>query len=349
MMTQHCATSFKETCGVNAIVKKTVRRPKPLLHLVKPAAPPLTGGLELRREVDNLPADSLLLKQGAFRVFCAESRRIPHIMTEIGRLREVTFRAAGEGTGRALDLDHFDDYYRHLFIWNNETGEVVGAYRLGETDNILPKYGRHGLYTSTLFRYNGRFLDRIDPALELGRSFVRPEYQRSYQALLLLWKGIGAYVAHKPQYKLLFGPVSITRDYAPFSRQLMATYFQSANHRTDLSALVRPRKPFRAGRSSRVKARRAVDRMDDIRELSEAVARLESDGKGLPVLFKQYAKLGGASLAFNVDRAFSDVLDALMVVDLTETDRRILDKYMGPAQAAAFIDYHAIRQPACSA
>jgi putative hemolysin len=142
-------------------------------------------------------------------VFLAEARHIPAALHDIGRLRELTYRAIGEGTGRQLDLDSFDDRYLHLFSWDGERKQIVGAYRIGQTNRIMATEGVDGLYTRTLFRYDERLIARLSPALELGRSFVRAEYQKNYNALLLLWKGIGRFVASHPQHRVLFGPVSI--------------------------------------------------------------------------------------------------------------------------------------------
>src|SRR5690606_39210182 len=122
-------------------------------------------------------------------------KQIPNVMREIGRLREITFRATDEGTGKSIDVDEFDEYYQHLFVWNKEKAEIVGAYRLGRTDNIIKRFGKKGLYTTTLFNIKSSFFDEINPALEMGRSFVRIEYQRSFSPLLMLWRGIGHYVA----------------------------------------------------------------------------------------------------------------------------------------------------------
>src|SRR5208283_345467 len=119
---------------------------------------------------------------------------------EIGRLREMTFRQAGEGTGKPVDLDRFDLYYPHLFVWNKEKREVVGAYRLGLVEPILQRFGKKGLYSATLFQYKEGFLEHIRRGIELGRSFVRLEYQRLYAPLLLLWKGIARFVARYPEY-----------------------------------------------------------------------------------------------------------------------------------------------------
>ena len=154
----------------------------------------------LAHEIAGLPADALLEESRDLSVYLAEARHIPEVLQEIGRLREVTFRAAGEGTGESVDIDRFDDHYLHLFVWNREKREVVGAYRLGNVQSIVARMGRKGLYTDSLFKFSPRFLSGLGPALELGRSFIRPEYQKLFAPLLLLWKGIGAYVARHPEY-----------------------------------------------------------------------------------------------------------------------------------------------------
>src|SRR5262249_26018890 len=167
----------------------------------------------IRREIEALSADRTLVSSNQYRVVVAKASEIPTVVLELGRLREITFRKVGEGTGSARDLDDFDRHYEHLFAWNNETSELIGAYRIAKSDEVIDRLGAKGLYTSTLFKLDASFYQGIRPALELGRSFVRPEYQKGYLSLLLLWKGLGTYVARHPRYRTLFGPVSIIKDY----------------------------------------------------------------------------------------------------------------------------------------
>jgi hypothetical protein len=162
-----------------------------------------------------------LLTHENLAVYYASASQIPNVLREIGRLREISFRQAGEGTGSSIDIDEFDSRYYHLFIWNRAQNEIAGAYRLAGTDDIVSRHGKNGLYTNTLFRFSPDFFNRIHPALELGRSFVRPEYQKSYLPLLLLWKGIGHFVAQRPWYRVLFGPVSISASYTSMSQSLI--------------------------------------------------------------------------------------------------------------------------------
>jgi putative hemolysin len=289
----------------------------------------------LAAEIAALPAEQCLTEQSGLQVFQARADQIPAVLREIGRLREITFRATGEGTGRAIDLDTYDGYYRHLFIWRPESGEVVGAYRLGASDEILPARGRKGLYSYSLFRYKKALIHGLSPALELGRSFVRPEYQRSPASLFLLWKGIGRFLSHNPRYRYLFGPVSISGAYRHRSHQLMVDFLRARAWDAGRARLVRPRTPFRAKRTGGAKAplRGAVR---DIEALSDLIGRIEPDGKGVPVLLRQYLKLGGRVAGFNVDPDFGQVLDGLIFVDLAETEPAVLARYMGREAAGDF-------------
>ncbi|MBN2126617.1 MAG: lysophospholipid acyltransferase family protein [Deltaproteobacteria bacterium] len=312
--------------------------------LVRPQSPEVQQG-----EIYALPREQVLVENGRFAVFQAAAEQIPSLLRQIGRLREETFRSAGEGTGKSIDLDRHDAYYTHVFLWNREAQELVGAYRLGRTDLIEGRYGVRGLYTHSLFEINRAFLDRIGPALELGRSFVRIEYQKTYQPLLMLWKGIARFVFHHPQYRMLFGPVSINRDYDSISRQLMFSFLRENNQRTDLACLVRPRTPYRGKRLKGADLRGTLSGVRDVQELSDLISEIEEDRKGIPVLLKHYLRLGGQILSFNIDRSFSDVLDALVLVDLAETDPRILARYMGRKETSLFLDvHHAGRRAECA-
>ena len=193
------------------------------------------------------------------------------------------------------------------------------------------------LYTRTLFRFREGLLDSKSPALELGRSFVRLEYQKSFSALLLLWKGIGRYVARNPRYRVLFGPVSISRDYSEASRALIVAYLEERCGNGNLARFVEPRHQFRAPRLRGCDPHVLAHLLENVDELSDAVADLEPDGKGIPVLLRQYLNCGGQMLAFNVDRAFSHVVDGLVVVDLMKMSRPQLEKYLGKEGAAGFL------------
>lgn len=268
-----------------------------------------------------------------FAVYLASAGVIPHTLREIGRLREMTFRGAAEGTGNALDLDRFDPHYLHLFLWGKTAREVAGAYRLGPTAELLPRFGVSGLYSSTLFHLSPELFERIGPALEMGRSFVRPEYQKQYAPLLLLWKGITRYVSAHPECGVLFGAASISNDYNPVSRSLLVSYLETQKE-TDLARLVKPRRPYRPNHFPK----HGVHWLSqDLDELSAPIADLERDGKGVPILIKQYMKAGGRVLGFNIDPRFSSVLDVLMMADLRRAPQPVLERYMGREAATAFL------------
>jgi putative hemolysin len=261
------------------------------------------------------------------------------VLREIGRLRELTFRAAGEGTGHATDLDDFDGTYTHLFAYDTEARRIAGAYRVGRTDAIVPR-GISGLYTSTLFRFEPRFFGQLGPALELGRSFVRPEYQRS-RTLLLLWRAIAAFVVRNPRYRRLFGPVSVSAEYTPFSRDLIVDVLGSQRFRHPLAELVQARAPAERRSFGDGGLGDPARLLHDPGDLSAVISSAEADSKGLPVLVTEYLKLGGRFLDFNVDALFSNVLDGLVVVDLPKTDPRVLKFYMGKGEAESYLAYAA--------
>ena len=295
---------------------------------------------QVEREVRSLPAEQTLAETGELVAVLADASQMPNVMHEIGRLREITFREVGEGTGDSLDLDRFDEYYKHLLVWNTVKNELVGAYRLGQTDEILARFGKDGLYTSTLFEFKAEMLEEINPAIELGRSFVRAEYQRSYAPLMLLWKGIGEFAVRNPDYKLLFGPVSINEGYNSTSRQLMMWFLKENNYMQELAELVQARTPIEAEAIRGLDGATAGGLPGSIEEVSALVSEIESDRKGVPILLRQYLRLGGKLLGCNIDPEFSNVLDALLLVDLLETDPKILIRYMGRAKAEAFLAYH---------
>jgi putative hemolysin len=291
----------------------------------------------LASEVEALPAETLLVTSGSLCVYCARAELLPLTLSELGRLRERTFRAVGEGTGRRVDVDEFDQYYEHLFIWNAPAREIVGAYRLGRTDRIARELGKHGLYTSTLFEYHDLFFKLLGPALELGRSFVRAEHQKSFAPLLLLWRGIGEYVGRHPEYCKLLGPVSISSDYCHVSRALLVQFLRERNFDPLAPAMVRARSPFRSRLSLRSLG---GEQPDDLQTLSALLAGLEPDGKGAPVLLRQYLKLGGRVLGFNIDPDFGHSLDCLVLVDLRRTEPRVLEKYMSEGAWQSFQHMH---------
>lgn len=307
-----------------------VRQPSPVVDATDVAA--------MRAEIAALQ-DCRTVAGETIDVYCAPADRMPALLREIGRLREVTFRSVGEGTSREIDLDRFDTHYLHLFAWHRQTLAVAGAYRIGPVDDIVARHGLDGLYTSTLFGFDQRLIAGLGTAVELGRSFVRAEYQRTSNVLMLLWKGIAKFVVESDRYRVLFGPVSISARYSDSSRELLQAFLtQNARHQelAELVSSLTPPAPLPA--SSRIP--------DTVQQLDRLVASHEPDEKGMPVLLRQYLRLNAKLLAFNVDRAFGDALDALMMVDLADVDRAILTRYCGREGAARVLNRRSLSHAA---
>ena len=305
--------------------------------LAQPVAPEL-----LAQDIQHLPESARLLSKGDLDVWCTEAQPIPHVLEEIGRLRELTFREVGEGTGCETDIDRFDQHYLHLFLWNREKQEIVGAYRIGQVDKLVAAKGVDGLYSRSLFHYDQRFLNKLGSCLEMGRSFIRPEYQKSLMPLQMLWKGIGRWIVNHPQYRILFGPVSISNDYRNLSRYLMAMSLEENNFDQELASLVQPTQPL-----PDIKGlpwnREMLAGLGDIEQLSSLVQVVEKD-RGVPILLRQYLKLNGTFVGFNVDRDFNDALDGLIIVDLLKSERRAITRYLGEDGYKVLSEYHAAKE-----
>jgi putative hemolysin len=259
-------------------------------------------------EIAALPADSCLVSEGNFDVFCACAQTIPASLREIGRLRARTYHSAGEGNGKAIDLDQFDEHYLHLFVWDRSASRIVGAYRLAPTDRVTAGRGVRGLYTRTLFQYDARLLEQFGPALELGRSFVSVEYQRTYLPLMLLWRGIGAFLGRHPRYRVLFGPVSVSTRYAEASRQQLMAYLRRERLDSGLAALVQA--------------------MNPPVETSDAAACASVKDLDAPALLRHYLNLNARLIGFNVDRDFANALDVLMMVELASVTAAARRRYL---------------------
>ena len=301
-----------------------------------PISAPIDTAL-LNAEVNALPAAQRLVRNGRLQVWYAHADQIPWLLQEIGRLRELTFRQVGEGTGKSADLDLFDSYYTHLFLWDSDSNAVIGGYRLGQADRILPRYGAKGLYVRSLFRLDRLLTEELHAALELGRSFVRPEHQRNYSSLMLLWKGIGAFLARHPHYRILFGPVSISNDYHPVSQQIIVRFLQRNSMEPHRASRVKPRRPFR---SKHDEAQLVDLNVSDPRIIASLLSTVEDDDVGIPVLLRQYLKMNGRILGFNVDPDFNNAIDCMLWADLTRIEVPLLRKYMGRDGAERFLAHH---------
>ena len=294
---------------------------------------------QLLDDIEALPTEALLLEHGDFAVYCAEYKQLPNIMSEIGRIRENSFRAVGEGSGRVCDLDEYDHYYQQLFVWHKTDQQIVGAYRLGFVDQLLEQKGLQALYSRSLFQYDQRFLASMGNSIEVGRSVVADAYQKNLNSLLMLWKGIAAIVARHPQYTHLFGPVSISKDYSDNARQLMMQTLSLHHYDQQRAKLVQATTPL-AQNSTEFWQPNLLSALTSIELLSKILARMEQ-GKGLPVLLRQYLKMNGKLICFNLDHDFHDALDGLIMVDLTKVPLKTLGKYMGRSEAQVYLQQHA--------
>ena len=262
--------------------------------------------------------DLRINQQAEFDLYLASSHRIPGILREIGRLRELTFRAAGEGTNKAIDLDEFDLYYEHLFLWDREKQQLVGAYRIGDGRKIMARYGKRGFYTSTLFRMDRPMERVLRRSFELGRSFISPEYQRQRLPLFMLWRGLLLHLIANPDQHYLIGPVSISGTYSRFSRTLIMEFVRLNHYDHELAKHVHPRHRFRikldkADSEALVQASKA-----DLKKMDRLIAEIDPHETAMPVLLKKYLLLNARIIGFNRDPKFNDALDGLMVLDLNK-------------------------------
>lgn len=296
---------------------------------------------QLKQEFESIPITQILHSQNNQTVFYAHAYQIPNLMHEIGRQREITFREVNEGTGDALDLDHYDDYYLHLIAWDEKETCIIGAYRLGLSDQILRDFGKKGLYTSSLFKIKSSYFKQLSPAIELGRSFIVNAYQRKFGSLFLLWRGIGEFVVRNKHYRYLFGPVSISSAYKETSQKLLLDYLNQNHSNPQLAHAVKPRN-FK--RNSLKSSPLVKDTSDQFPELEEMIGDIEPDFSGVPILIRQYLKMGAEFLSFNVDPLFNNVIDGLIVVDLFKPDNKTLTRCMGSEGKKQFINYHQTRE-----
>ena len=280
----------------------------------------------INRELTELTPYRLLSK-GSFDVYCAPYQAMHHVFHALAEAREQTFRAAGEGTGKTRDTDRFDPHYHHLFVWDRDAQAIVGGYRLGETDKIVDQLGVNALYSRSLYRFDADYIRRLGPALEVGRSFVTQAYQRHPSALDLLWRGIGQFVVRHPQYRVLFGCVSISSDHSNMARAFISDAMMES-YRAEQRFLdnVKPRFPLKVrGKTWTTGMLRSIR---DISVFNKLVG-LCDPGRAIPVLLRHYIALNGRFVGFAVNRGFNDSLDGLILVDLHNMPERYLKRYLG--------------------
>lgn len=272
-----------------------------------------------------------LVAVGSLEVLCVPAERAPYLCHEVSRLRELSFRAVGEGTGEARDWDRYDECYEHLIAWDTRSQAIAGGYRLAQVDAVRKRYGRSSLYLESLFEFRDPFFALLGPAIELGRSFVAAEYQRSFAPLLALWRGIGEYVCRHPRHTRLLGPVSISGEYDLASREILLRYLRWHHFDPVLGVWIKPRSPVQPARHA-AKLGAELAEIKEIDAVGQLLQDVSAKPEGVPVLLRQYLRLGGRVLGFNVDASFGHCLDCLTLVDLRKTPASVLQKYMDPAR-----------------
>ncbi|MDD2563621.1 MAG: GNAT family N-acetyltransferase [Salinivirgaceae bacterium] len=278
----------------------------------------------LIKEVDQIRKHYTLFDSGGMTIFCAPSAVIPNVLKELGRLREITFREVGEGTNSSMDIDEFDLYYYHLFIWDEELSNIVGAYRVGRGRDITHLYGIEGFYLSTLFRIAPEMLPVMEQSLELGRSFIVAEYQRKPLPLFMLWKGILYFLLKHPEYRYLIGPVSISNHFSKFSKDLIIKFLRQFHFDDTMAKYIAPRTKFKPNLKFDTDIILEKSK-DDIAKIDKFISDIEPEGFKMPVLLKKYLKQNAKIIGFNIDPKFNDALDGLLVLDLFEVPYKTIE------------------------
>jgi putative hemolysin len=296
---------------------KIKKQPEPLVAEISP--------LILDEEVKNLDETYKVWTEKNYEVFVVPTAVIPNVIKEIGRLRELTFREVGEGTNKSTDLDSYDIYYNHLFIWDNVTKMIVGAYRIGKGDEIFYSYGKKGYYINELFKIKSQIYPVLRKGLELGRSWIRKEYQQKPLPLFLLWKGILKYLIDNPQYQFLFGAVSISNSFSQFSKSLIVNFIYQNHFDTEMAQMVKPRKQFKVD-FLQIDANILTSSSTSLKNLDSLISEIETTHIKVPVLLRQYMALNAKIICFNIDPKFSDCLDGFLVLNLENIPADMMDK-----------------------
>lgn len=273
----------------------------------------------IEKEIDTCrKLDKRLLVSKNYEVFLAKKEVIPNIVHELGRLREITFREIGEGTNNATDLDKFDDYYYHLFLWDNEARKVAGAYRMGMGAEIFKEHGIDGFYLQDLFRFEPELYEMMSKSIEMGRAFIIKEYQQKPMPLFLLWKGIVHCTLRFPEHKYLIGGVSISNKFSNFSKSLMIEFMRSHYYDPYVAQYVRPKKEFKVKLQDADKDFVFDESEADLNKFDKLIDEIEPESLRLPVLIKKYIKQNAKVVAFNVDPLFNNAVDGLMYIRIAD-------------------------------
>lgn len=308
--------------------------PKPVVeeNEMLPVAPAVPKE-DLQAEITALPAQQMLMEYKNFKVYYGSAQQLPRMLDQISRLRELTFRAHQEGSGQAEDRDRFDTAYLHLFAWDVKEHAIVGAYRLGQTDTLRQQFGNEGVYLAQMFDFSDEFYAG-SPLLEIGRSFVTPDYQRNTYSLFLLWCGISRYLLHHPKYRQLYGVVSMSRLYD--SRAMAVMRDVLLEPRTDVVAET----PYEPDLGGKWQAYLKETRPMTMKDLSRIVKALEDEARDVPVLIRHYHKLGARFHAAVVDQNFNNTPGLLLRLNVPQMPRKYLKMYFGEGELLdRYLDY----------
>jgi len=290
---------------------------------------------------DKIMAEIAALRKGEYRllqsknyeVFFVSADKIPNILHEIGRLREITFREVGEGTNESLDLDQYDKYYHHMFLWDDDTKQIAGAYRMGLGAEIYKKYGIDGFYLHDLFRFEPELYDMMSKSIEMGRAFIVKNYQQKPMPLFLLWKGIVHTTLHYPDHKFLIGGVSISNQFSDFSKSLMIEFMKSHYYDPYIAQYIHPKKEYKVKLKDADKDFVFNEAEADLNKFDKFIEEVEPGNLRLPVLIKKYIKQNARVVAFNVDPLFNNAIDGLMYIRIADLPESTVKPVMEEFQA----------------
>ncbi|EAQ39475.1 acyltransferase family protein [Dokdonia sp. MED134] len=277
--------------------------------------------------------DRRLLQSKNYEVYLAPAQEMPNILREIGRLREITFRAIGEGTNEAIDLDKFDRYYYHMFLWDNKENTLAGAYRMGLGSKIYKEYGIDGFYLQDLFRFEPELHKMMSESIEMGRAFITKEYQQKPMPLFLLWKGIVHTTLRFPEHKYLIGGVSISNQFSNFSKSLMIEFMKSHYYDPYIAQYIRPKKEWKVNLKDADKEFVFDESKADLNKFDKLIEEVEPGSLRLPVLIKKYIKQNAKVIAFNVDPLFNNAIDGLMYIRISDLPESTVKPVMEEFQA----------------
>jgi len=290
--------------------------------------------VDIIKEVDNLRINKKrIIESKNYEIFLADADSIPNIITEIGRLREITYREVGEGTNQEIDLDKYDKYYKHLFLWDSENKIIVGAYRMGMGIDIYKKYGIDGFYTHELFRFEPELYDMMSKSIEMGRAFIIKEYQQKPMPLFLLWKGIITMTLQFPEYKYLIGGVTISDKISNFSKSLMIEFMKSHYYDPYIAQFIRPKQEYKVKLKDADKDFVFDASKADLNKFDRIIDDIEPGNLRMPVLMKKYVKQNAKIIAFNVDPTFNDAVDGLMYIEIDKLPESTVKPVLDDIQA----------------